>query len=137
MARPFTVRSAQARESKRSAFGAHFPVSLCPARPDQPTAMLTAIKGLSRHKRVPPTYGEISQRLSTLPRVSAVRGAPHLFHDPLTAAARGPVRKASGRGTSFGRDVFVAPLRVRRTGNMTRRRKGKGRFCRPSSEKND
>jgi len=70
--------------------------------------MLATLKGLSRHKRLPHDRREIDGQ-DKLGRLSAGRGAPHLFHDPLTVAARDAVRKASGRGTSFGRDVFAAP----------------------------
>ena len=45
--------------------------------------MLAAIKGLSRHKRFPPTSGKESVGQDDKGRISAGRGAPHLFHDPL------------------------------------------------------
>jgi hypothetical protein len=59
--------------------------------------MLEGIKGLSRHKRLPPTHGGRASQTITQARVSAVCGAPHLFHVPLTPSVRGGLLKASGR----------------------------------------
>ena len=67
------MRSAQAREFKRSAFGAHFLVCLLRADINQPTAMLEGIKGLSRHKRVPYHARRASVAFKIRGRVSAAR----------------------------------------------------------------
>jgi hypothetical protein len=72
--------------------------------------MLAAIKGLSRHKRLPPTRGGRVLRLTTK-AASAPRAVPPIYSTfPLTAAARGGVRKASGRkGVNVARSAFAAP----------------------------
>lgn len=89
-------RSASRRVHSERLKARFLPLRLCPARHLQPSAMLATIKRLSRHKRGP------------CPIYSTVR---------LTVAARGAVRKASGRGTSIGRDGSPRPCRGRRTGN--------------------
>ena len=72
--------------------------------------MLATIKGLSRHKRLPPTSGETVTGKTTN-AASAPDAVPPIYSTiPLTVAPRGAVRRLSGRGTSFGRDVFAAPL---------------------------
>jgi hypothetical protein len=55
-----------------------------------------------------PTRGGIASGLLTKDTSAPRAGPLHLFHDPLTAAVRGAVRKASGRGTSVARDMFAA-----------------------------
>ena len=79
--------------------------------------MLAAIKGLSRHKRLPPTSGKESVGHDDKGRVSAGRGAPHLFHDPLdrrsawrcsevvgtgNVSRAGRVRRAPAGGVELG-----------------------------------
>ena len=72
--------------------------------------MLAAIKGLSRHKRFSPTSGRESVSQDNKASVSAGRGAPHLFHDPLDRRCAWQCSEAVGTGNVFGRDVFEAPL---------------------------
>ena len=104
------MRSAQARESKRSAFGALF-LFCCWVPPDEislppcsrPSRGFRGINGCP-----PRTAGKVP-RFSTKAAPAPCAGPPIYSTIPLTAAPRGALRKASGRGTSFGRDVFAAP----------------------------
>jgi len=93
---------------------------MCPARHHQPSAMLAAIKGLSRHKRHLPTHGGRVSGLLTRDTSAPHAGPPIYSTVRLTAAARGGVLRPSGRGTSVRRDGSPLPCRGRRTGNRTR-----------------
>jgi hypothetical protein len=109
-------------QQRKSPFGAPkgalFRVAFGFARHMKPTAMLAAIKGLSRHKRFPPhAAGECR---GSSPKVRQRRARfPRLFHDPLTAAVPGGVRKASGRkGVSLAKLVRRPCGSVEQKGNV-------------------
>ena len=72
--------------------------------------MLAAIKGLSRHKRVPPTSGKASVRHDDKGRVGAGRGAPHLFHVPLDRRSAWRSSEGVGTGNVCRAGQFAAPL---------------------------
>jgi len=67
-------RSTDAQSPNGAPEGAHFSW-LFRADFVQPTAMLEGIKGLSRHKRFPPTRGGKASSFVGEARISAARGA--------------------------------------------------------------
>ena len=97
----------------------------------QPSAMLAAIKGLSRHKRFPPHARRESVGIAHKGHVSAARGSPPFIPRPLDRRCAWRCSEGVGTGNVFrAGQVRRNPCRGRRTGNMTKKIKNKRRVRR-------